>query len=365
VTAAAALSETSGSDAAAVRHLVVVFNPNEADRAGPAFYPLLLASKRPLTEDAAQELTSRAENLGFTVMFAPYTHEDGPFGKVARGAASLDDIQAELEGGVFTPPTDARPFFFEMADGLPRELVNTWWAVAVLVTVVAAGFALATRLGLVSPGLARGSGFPLIYFAVIGIAFMLVEISLLARLSLFLGHPTIAVAVVLTALLLASGAGSLLSARVQTGGLGRAISMAAAGTATFAIVAPLAVEQARPSLGDLPFAGRLAVVVVAIAPLGLVMGVLFPSGLRLTNVEATLPWAVNGVASVVGAVLAMTVALQLGYPIVSLTGAVLYAVLALAGPALLQGHLGFGWMRLEARGKHAAGLPRSLPGPER
>ena len=79
------------------------------------FYPMLLISKRALTPEAAVGLTARAENLGYTVMYAPFINEEGPFGAVARGESSLPAIEDSLTGGDFSPTTDARPFFFEMA----------------------------------------------------------------------------------------------------------------------------------------------------------------------------------------------------------------------------------------------------------
>jgi MFS family permease len=145
VTAAAAIRDSGVGDAEAVRHLAVVFNPAEADRAGPTFYPMLLVSKRPMTETAARELAARADTLGFTVMFAPYTNGEGPFGAVARGEATLDEIQGDLQGGVFTPPTDARPFFFEMTGGLPAALLDAWRAVGVVAVAAAAGLAISAR----------------------------------------------------------------------------------------------------------------------------------------------------------------------------------------------------------------------------
>ena len=112
----------------------------------------------------------------------------------------------------------------------------------------------------------------------------------------------------------------------------------------------------RPASAGLPVAGRVGVAAVLLAPLGLAMGMLFPSGLRLGTADATLPWAVNGVASVVGAVLATTLAIRFGYPVVSLAGAGLYAGLALVGPALA-GSDARGRFRWQPRPLRRPGLP--------
>jgi len=351
VTAAAAIRETAGGDAAAVRHLAVLFNPEEAE--GGAFYPVLLMSKRPMTEGAAQELTARAESLGHTVMFAPFVREDGPFGQVARGEVTIEGLQDELAGGVFDPPTDARPFFFEMEEGLPRQLVNAWIAVAVVVGLMAIGGGLAARARGSNVATPRRRGSELVYFAVLGLAFMLIELSLMARLTLFLGHPTVAVTVVLAALLLASGTGSMMSQRLSPRALRTTLVLAAAATAILALAVPVAIEWARDSAGGWSLGARAAVAVLALLPLGAAMGTLFPSGLRLTAGDAALPWAVNGMASVIGAVLATTIALEYGYPTETGTGAALYGGLALVGLALLhQSSISpRSWRRLGVRGR--------------
>jgi MFS family permease len=336
VTAAAAITDAGVSDAEAVRHLAVVFNPSEADRGGPTFYPMLLISKRPMTETASRELAARAETLGFTVMFAPYTDEEGPFGAVARGEATLDGILGDLQGGVFTPPTDDRPFFFEMTGGLPATLADVWLAVAATVVAGAAGLAIAARRAGRPVAEVRRLGGGLVYFAALGVAFMLVEIALLARFALFLGHPTVVLVVVLAALLAADGAGSVLSGRVESARLGRLVPLAAAAAALLALAVPWLVEVTRVEASTLPLALRIALAALALVPLGVAMGALFPSGLRLVPVDAALPWAVNGVAAVVGSVVATTAAIRFGYPAVSAGGAVVYLALALFAPVLLR-----------------------------
>jgi hypothetical protein len=130
-----------------------------------------------------------------------------------------------------------------------------------------------------------------------------VEIPLLQRFIVYLGQPAYAFAVVVSALLVASGIGSrYLAVRIWPPLF----------QATF----------------GLPLAGRMAVTWLALAPLGLLMGTPFPQGLAVARQHAPslLPWiwAVNGCASVVSAVLAPMVAISLGFRAVMLIGAVAY-----------------------------------------
>ncbi|RMF27618.1 MAG: hypothetical protein D6759_17375, partial [Chloroflexi bacterium] len=171
----------------------------------------------------------------------------------------------------------------------------------------------------------------LAYFGFLGLAYLLVEIPLMQRFILFLGHPAYALTTVLFALLLFSGLGSALSDRVPL-------------RPALALLAPLvlAYPQVLPRLFagtlGLPLVGRLLVAVLALAPVGTLMGVPFPKGLRHLEARAPqrIPWAwgVNGAASVIASVLAALLALSFGFSRVLVVGALCYAGAWLAARAM-------------------------------
>ena len=159
------------------------------------------------------------------------------------------------------------------------------------------------------------------YFALLGLGYLCVEIPLLQRFILFLGHPAYAMATVLFALLLFSGLGSLISRRVPlwlvlvllpvlVGGYTLGLSVLFEAT----LAAPLGV--------------RLIVAVVALAPPGLLMGMPFPKGLALlerrTPALIAWAWGVNGAVSVVASILAALLALSYGFSAVLAVGAACY-----------------------------------------
>jgi hypothetical protein len=84
-------------------------------------------------------------------------------------------------------------------------------------------------------------------------------------------------------------------------------------------------------------AGRVAATLALIAPLAFLMGMPFPIGLsRLADeAPAFIPWAwgINGCASVLSALLAALLAVHLGFSVVLLLAAALYATAVLAWPA--------------------------------
>jgi hypothetical protein len=168
----------------------------------------------------------------------------------------------------------------------------------------------------------------LIYFVGIGLGFLTLEVTLIQRFVLFLGFPTYALSVVLFALLIFTGLGSLLSSRWRDPRRGVLINLSVA-----AVLIALSAYLLQPLLANLitiPFAARVAVTVALIAPAGLTLGTAMPIGLRrLSGLHpAGLPWAwgVNGIASVLAAALGVFIAINWGFAVTTLVGLAFYLV---------------------------------------
>jgi spermidine synthase len=172
----------------------------------------------------------------------------------------------------------------------------------------------------------------MLYFSALGFGFIFIEISFIQRFTLFLGHPLAAIAVVLAAFLVFAGLGSGIAIPLA---LRRraVIVVAVAGIIAFAGIYLIGLPVLLPSLVGLPAPLKTAITLVLIAPLGFVMGLPFPLGLERVAAEAPdlVPWAwgINGCASVVGAVLAIILAMHIGLTLVVCLALVLYAVAAL------------------------------------
>jgi hypothetical protein len=175
----------------------------------------------------------------------------------------------------------------------------------------------------------------LLYFIAIGLGYILIEIAFIQRFVLFLGHPTYALTVVVFLMLLSSGAGSLLSRRwfAEATRVISAMAFIVAMVLLYVFVLP----QLLGSLIGMPFALKLLLTAALLIPLGLAMGMPFPSGLRSLS-GATDPgtpaqasegavewaWAMNAASSVLGSVLAMVIAIQFGLNVTLACGAVAY-----------------------------------------
>jgi hypothetical protein len=245
------------------------------------------------------------------------------------------------------PPDDDRPFFFHFfkweQTGTVLALLGKTWEpfggsgylilLALLVLVVALSVALVLvpivvirrrqRRGLAEPG---GWGRPAVYFAGLGLGFLLVEVALVQRSIVFLDHPAQAFAVVLFGLLSSSGIGSVLSARLPWRPVLAALAVAIA-------VYPWLLSGAFSAFLGQALPVRVLVTLALLAPLGLLMGVPFPRGLRALGETRPswipLAWGVNGFASVASSVLAAIIALSWGFTAV-FAGAALAYLVALA-----------------------------------
>jgi hypothetical protein len=167
---------------------------------------------------------------------------------------------------------------------------------------------------------------------------MLVELYLLQRFSLLLGQPLLTLAVTLFALLLSSAAGSLVGYRLKVLGTSTGLGLAAALTGVAGLGLSWLQGVALPLALHLETTGRIFAALALIMPLGLLMGLCFPAGLRLAGAGAPgqIPWmwGVNGVGAVAGSALAVVVGMKWGAAWVLYCGTAGYL---LAGAAMWGG----------------------------
>ncbi|WP_309387712.1 hypothetical protein [Cerasicoccus frondis] len=172
----------------------------------------------------------------------------------------------------------------------------------------------------------------MIYFLGIGLGFMLVEIGLLNKLQLIVGHPGYTLAVVLTSAILFTGVGSFCSDRLFDSGKLNYRS-AALLACLFGIGMLALLTTAGGELMALPRPLKILAAALIPAPPFFLMGCLFPQGLRAVNAEdnGLVAWAfaLNGVASAAGAGLAIILSHIYGYSLVIIAGLLVYLMVAM------------------------------------
>jgi predicted membrane-bound spermidine synthase len=296
----------------------------------------IVVGRAPLSQRDLRALEQAGGRLQFDTVLSPSFAQDSTFENLVSGQ-DLRPVIAAFPADI-APPTDDRPFFFYMVrpkslfDGtlfsqeftdLNRYAVPALYVLLVIVIALTGVFALrplfAERRQRVMAAL------PLLaYFGAIGLGFMFIEISLLQRLIIFLGHPTYSLSVVLFSLLLASGLGSLSASRPILSPVARLILLIAV-LAAGGLATPLIAREFEASTTAI----RIVVAMALLFPLGLFMGMAFPLGMRLASATSgTLTpwlWGMNGAASVCGSVLAILIALNGGLAAAFWTGVACYA----------------------------------------
>ena len=155
------------------------------------------------------------------------------------------------------------------------------------------------------------------YFAMLGLAFLFIEIAWIQRLQLFLGHPVYATTAVLAAFLVFAGLGSLWSQRQMHTRTTQLLHLAALSILLFSLVYMLFLPSLLARMAAWPLLSRACVVLLLLAPMAFAMGMPFPLGLRaMGHTSAGLvPWAwgINGCTSVIAAAAAPLLAMEAGF----------------------------------------------------
>jgi hypothetical protein len=168
----------------------------------------------------------------------------------------------------------------------------------------------------------------LIFFAAIGLGYLSMEIVLIQFFVLFLGFPTYALTVVLFSLLLFTGIGALIAPRWRRSR--RALLTNLASLCVLLVASAFWLEAWLRSMISLPFASRVAVSVGLLAPLGLTAGAAMPIGLKRFAADhptsVAWAWGINGIASVLGAAVAVFLAITWGYSLAAIAAACCYLI---------------------------------------
>ncbi len=305
----------------------------------------VLVKKTPLTPEEIARVATVARRLQWEALYLPGQPGDETFQR-ALNTPRLTDFTGAYPYDV-RPTTDDRPFFFQMVrfrnalDLMRGRAVSgqtfNYYAVSVLVALLVVSAVLTVAFYFLPLLLSRGVE-PLprtwgLYFVLLGLGFMLIEIPLIQKGSLYLGHPTYGLTVVLFSLLVFTGLGSFWSGSLPAADLPRTLRRHLWLVAGAVVLVASVMELAMPATIGAPFVVRLTLAVVLCGGLGFLLGAPFPSGIRLVSAskENAIPWvwALNGGASVTGSIIAMAVAMAFGYRLTLLAGALTYVAASL------------------------------------
>jgi len=317
-----------------------------------------LLKRRPFTPADVAQLRDVSDDLGFSVLYAPglppATSAEDPIEMQRTGTSAADYrrliLTSDRRQFLSSYPldesatTDDRPFFFhttrlrdqlQVAFGRSMLFGN---GLSALMTLMAISTALVV-LFVIGPLLIgggrpqRGWGRWLLYFGALGAGFMLLEVALLQRFVLLLGHPVYSLTVTLFSLLLGTGLGSLVSRRVTPGRVHTATIRALVGIAIVAGGAAVGLARLVDAGVAWTLPARIAFAVMLVVPAGFLLGMPMPGGMRLIAADRAdiIPWGwgINGAFSVVGATLAVFIAMNWGFSVTLLSAAAVYTLAAM------------------------------------
>ncbi len=361
VTAADALREHGVSEP--WRHLIVL------EEYG---WGTVIARKSPFTRRDVQVIERLARNTPYHIVYRPGLEdkplsekslrlygrgfaEPAPFGSALNPVvAYMQAVKNDTDGSFcknyvydVRPVSDDNPFFFrfhkwtrllgEKGRGVEWDVFGGSIALVVMLSLFMGACVAVVSLIFVplvvsskrkgdlsvTPGAVRYG----IFFVCLGVGFMFVEISLMQKFTLYLGHPSYAISTVLSTILIFSGMGSLCSGFVSWS-YRRLVVASVGGLCLLILLYTFGLDKVLPGLLSFGAVTRNLLGAAIIAPLAFLMGVPFPTGLKAVRrkAETFIPWAwgVNGAAGVLASVASVMIAIHAGFNLVLLLAAAIY-----------------------------------------
>ncbi|MFQ3566169.1 MAG: hypothetical protein SNJ59_04150 [Aggregatilineales bacterium] len=289
---------------------------------------VFILDRTPLVEELSASIVDQGRQRQLIPLYAPHVYED-PLRMLRDGTVTLATyIQENTDYNVF-PTTDDRPFFYNIERVVPRHQQNLLIFTSLITLAYLAGISWIQPRGRTHEWMQVIS---VLYFAGLGIAFMLLEIAILGRFQVFVGHPVLSLVLTTSGLLIGAALGSWFSERIGLAQLPTAVAMSCAGVAIW-VALFVVTRDSINFLLELPTLLTTAVIIAALLPLGFALGIPFPSCLRLahqTNPNCIpLFWGMNALASGTGAVLAAILSMLYGFSLTLVLAAAIYVLLGL------------------------------------
>ncbi len=317
----------------------------------------IIISKSSFTQEQLDALEKTAIEKQYTIVMMPGKALPTDLLGELISAKNMDDLY-EISDRQFldvSPSTDMRPFFFNQAriskplevSMIAIESINNsvgqvshgqakaTFNLYIIILFSALMVAFVIIMPLLKTVENKSSGFVIagtLYFILIGLGFMFMEISLLQAFGVFLGHPIYGLSVVLFSLIISAGIGSLISEKLPLNTLTRQITWCAI-TFGYAILLSTMLRGIFHDYAEIDIITRVMLSVAIIAPSGLLMGFGFPTGLTLTekfDSRATAWfWGINGAAGVLGSSIAIALNISMGIDKTLIVAGVCYALLTI------------------------------------
>jgi hypothetical protein len=317
----------------------------------------LVMGLAPLSAVDVAALTKASADLQHPILLSPNQLSDSDTLNSIVSSRDMTELETITSGMALdlTPPRDNRPFFFnQLPLNKPLQAIRTarrmsqsqdaeggvvsgnlaatmtlmmLFVLSTILVIVTIIVPIRSAVRDVGTALAAGGT---LYFLFIGIGFMMVEIGLLQRTSVFLGHPIYSLSVLLFTLILSAGIGSLLSDLFALTTRARFTGWAIL-TGAYILALPVWAPQFMSGFEDGSLLLRAMICISIIAPAGLLMGYGFPTGIAITSAIDDRPtpwfWGINGAAGVLASIVAVATSIANGISATLTVGAICYLIL--------------------------------------
>ena len=316
----------------------------------------MLFKKVDFTDAELATLLEHSQQQGFSIHYLPsFAGRIQPDSSYAQMLADPSGFIARSDIDL-TPVTDDRPFFFNFTrvGNIPEQLMKSKFLFGdglgnllsvLFITLVMVALCFFVPMGVwfvrrrrrpaalaapePVPWPARGRRM-LLYFSCLGFGYIVVEIVLIQKLTLLLGHPTTSLVVSLSGILAGSGLGAAFIARRSAK---RPVTHARLALLAVVVVVLLMTLFLQPLVTSVISAlqgPRIAIALAIVFAAGFAMGIPLPLGIRILDRHpddhALIPWAwgLNGALSVFGSCAAIFIAMFFGFNNAMRAGAAAY-----------------------------------------
>jgi hypothetical protein len=294
---------------------------------------MVIFSKSPFTDEEISFLSQSFSQYDYKPILIPGQMIREPYSALLKGEINLDQFYNMFDTKVY-PVTDDNPYFLSFEKPLPSAVeILLYASIGIVAIFLLVPFAWMRRTREEEEGGSKISELRIAtvipYFAALGMGFILIELALLQKLILLMGNPTMTFALLLFTLLISSGSGSLISSRIAKNNMKNLIfvigGIAALGILYVLFLPPIIYSTIAESIEI-----KAAVSIAILAPIGFLMGMPLPTGMRLLKVHRPdyIPWmwAINGAFSVLGAVLAIALGIMFGSSLAMILGILIYLI---------------------------------------
>jgi hypothetical protein len=299
-----------------------------------------------------QKLKTMASLLNLDVVYDPISNQEGIFKDIVQ-ADNIGEIYNKYPNLKLEPATDDKPYFehltnfsdinyetikesFSQGERAMVSMIQKPVAESVLIAILLQSVLISALLIFIPlytkfrkddsiKNIKKGKHIS--YFALLGLGYIIIEICLIQKFTLFLGQPVYTMLTVISTMLIFSGIGSMFSEKV--------ISKIKNVKIIFAVIAVLTIligllnDSIFSSLVRLDLIYRVIISVLIIGPLAFFMGMPFPYGISTIDNNAryltAYSWGVNGFFSVIGSVLVIILSMIYGFKAVFIISALIYA----------------------------------------